>query len=86
MTKTEFNEKMKDMPSGSKKYNDFYDKEIKNHLAGFWSPVYNKLFNDGESSCVWLVDGNSVDIDENIADNNSLNHKEFGFSGRLLKN
>ena len=85
MTKEEFKEKMKDMPRNSAEYKDFYNKEIKGHLAGFWVPRDKRFYGVGERSNVWLVGGNGAGFHADEWYQIGI-YKSFGFSGRLLKN
>ena len=85
MTVDELQEKMKDKPSGFEKYKEFFDKEIKDHLAGYWGPNSKGLIGVGERSDVRLVGGNDAFFHPNEWSYGQSN-RHFGFSGRLLKN
>lgn len=85
MTLEELQEKMKDKPSGSDAYKDFYDKEVNGHLAGYWTPNDEIFYNVGDRSDVWLVGGNYANFYQNKW-TRSHYYRNFGFSGRLLQN
>ena len=85
MTKEEFKEKMKDIPKHSDRYKDFYNNDIKGHLAGYWNPSNKRFFGVGGRSHMWVVDG----YDAAFGAGGWFQFdscKSFGFSGRLLKN
>ena len=85
MTIKELKEKMKDKPSGSEAYKKFQAEEINGHNAGYWHPDAESLYNLGRRSSVRLVGGATAGFYRNrrYYDTGS---REFGFSGRLLKN
>jgi hypothetical protein len=85
MTVDELKKKMKDKPDGSDEYKKFFNKEVKDHLAGYWSRVYETFSNLGERSGVWLAGGGSAGFGQDKW-GQSRNDRDSGFSGRLLKN
>lgn len=85
MTRDELEEKMKDKPSGSQKYIQFFKNEIKGHLAGYWNPS-EKLFNNiGKQSSVWLAGASTANFNNQKRNLNNY-FRNSGFSVRLLKN
>lgn len=86
MTVDELKEKMKDKPSGSDEYKKFFNKEVKDHLAGYWVPDVKSFGGIGERSSVWLAGGYNADFDEGGWNKGHYYRNYFGFSGRLLKN
>lgn len=85
MTVDELKEKMKDKPDGSDEYKKFFNKEVNDHLAGYWNPS-NKKFDDiGDRSDVWLTGGYNAHFFQHrwLQDDRD---GDYGFSGRLLKN
>ena len=85
MTVDELKEKMKDKPDGSDEYKKFFNKEVKDHLAGYWHPDDKRFLNIGARSNVWLAGGNNALFHQNFW-TRSHNNRHCGFSGRLLKN
>jgi hypothetical protein len=85
MTVDELEEKMKDKPSNSDEYKKFFNKEVKDHLAGCWLPFNKSFFSIGDRSNVWLAGGSNANFDQNKW-NRDNDHRYYGFSGRLLKN
>lgn len=85
MTLDEFQEKMKEYPTNSDEYKKFFNKEIKDHLAGYWHPKDKKFNLLEEQSSVWLVGWHSASFGQHTWIRIS-NNRFFGFSGRLLKN
>ena len=85
MTIKELKEKMKDKPSGSEAYKKFQAEEINGHNAGCWNPLVKKFYGVGERSYIWLVGGVSAGFNQNDR-YCYTDYREFGFSGRLLKN
>ncbi|HBB04718.1 TPA: hypothetical protein DCZ39_07685 [Patescibacteria group bacterium] len=65
-------------------YPDFYDKEIKPHLAGAYHPHGKKFYNVGQRCYIWLVGGDNMIFTKEGPDFEP-DHSDFGFSGRLLK-
>lgn len=84
MTMDEYKQKMKVIDEAWA-YNEFYDKEVKDHLAGSWIPDNETFYNVGERSHVWLVGGKHATFIQNTWYRYNSN-SSFGFSGRLLKN
>lgn len=84
MTTHEFEEKMKDKPSGSEEYKKFFNDEIKGYLSGYWHPI-EEDYGVGKLSNVWLSGWFNAYFDQNESDW-SYNGTDLGFSGRLLKN
>ena len=86
MTRDELEEKMKDKPDESEKYEEFLNKEIKGHLAGYWDPD-DKFFSNwiGWRSYIWLVGGHNIFFYQ-YGWYWGNNDSSFGCSGRLLKN
>ena len=84
MTKDEFKQKMNTI-NEEWTYNDFYNNEIKGHLSGYWHPGTKKFYSLGNRSSIWLVGGVSINFTQNTWLRDS-NDKNYGFSGRLLKN
>ncbi len=85
MTVDELKEKMKDKPDRSDEYKKFFNKEVKGHLAGYWNPNNDIFSNIGERSHVWLAGGDGADFDQYEWSWYNFN-RNYGFSGRLLKN
>lgn len=85
MTIDELKEKMKDKPDGSEEYKKFFNQEVKDHLAGYWDPNNEEFYDIGERSYVWLAGGYSASFAQNEWFQNFYN-RNYGFSGRLLKN
>ena len=85
MTETELQEKMKDKPVGSKNYKNFYKKELKNNLAGYWNLCENCFDCIGERSNIWLVGGKNTYFSYHEWELRPY-LRNYGFSGRLLKN
>ena len=85
MTRDELKEKMKDKPDGSEEYKKFFNDEVKGHLAGSWHPTHKIFSHIGDRSTVWLVGGSRAVFDQR-AWTWDTNSRDYGFSGRLLKN
>lgn len=86
MTDDELKEKMKDKPSGSEEYEKFFDEEIKDHLAGYWGNTDDwRFYNVGVWFYVWLVGGSVAGFGRNRWGQDKRG-RNYGFSGRLLKN
>ncbi len=80
LTKEELQAKMKQV-----NYTEFYNSQIKGHLAGFWNPNGKKCYDVGKRSDIWLAGGHNAAFNQNDWICND-NYASFGFSGRLLKN
>jgi len=85
MTVDELKEKMKDKLSGSEEYKKFFNDEVKGHLAGYWFPHYERFYGIGERSDVWLAGGNNAYFRQDKWSRDG-DDRNYGFSGRLLKN
>ena len=85
MTIDELKEKMKDKPDGYDEYKKFFNKEVKGHLAGYWRPNDEKFSGIGDRFIVWLAGGDSAYVFRNGWTRKD-NERDYGFSGRLLKN
>lgn len=85
MTIVELKEKMKDKPDGSEEYKKFFNKEVKDHFAGYWNPSGKRFSNVGGWSSVWLADGDAAGFGQDGWVWGLINRR-CGFSGRLLKN
>jgi hypothetical protein len=90
MTVDEFREKMKDkksedIVSDPENYKKFFNKEVKDLLAGCWNPNDGVFEDIGKCSCMWLAGGNNATFFENKWHRGS-HARNYGFSGRLLKN
>lgn len=85
MTVDELQEKMKDKPSGSDEYKKFFNKEVSGHLAGYWYPGYDRFHGIGAWSHVWLVGGCNANFGKSKW-GPSMIYRNYGLSGRLLKN
>lgn len=83
MTVDEIKEKMKDKPNKSDEYKEFFNEEIKDYVAGFWSPSSD--FCLGGSFSMWLAGGSSAAFSQYGCDLYA-DSKNYGLSGRLLKN
>lgn len=80
LTKEELQTKMKQVY-----YKDFYNTQIKWHLAGYWDPNDKKCFFVGTRSKVWLAGGRNAGFSQHNWNCNKF-YASLGFSGRLLKN
>lgn len=93
MTVDEFKEKMKDKPSDSDEYKEFFNKEIASHLSG-WTLQYDATVSDvWDVSVVWLAGGSQVVFypDKFVIREVDGSHSYYPYykqwcSGRLLKN
>ncbi|MEI7478609.1 MAG: hypothetical protein WCJ81_09370 [bacterium] len=85
MTIDEFKKKMEDKPDNSEEYKKFFNEEVNGHLAGYWHPYGKEFYYVGVRSDVWLVGGNTAYFYRNGWGYNNYG-RNFGFSGRLLKN
>jgi hypothetical protein len=86
MTIQEFRQKMADKPKGSEEYKDFYNKEISGKEAGYWGSTRQRhCILDNRCSNIWLSGGLNIKFYDTEWDRNDC-AKEYGFSGRLLKN
>lgn len=85
MTVDELHEKMKDKTSSSDEYKIFFNKKFNVHLAGYWNPDYEIFYDVWERSNVWLVGGANVNFNR-YGWNRNDDYRDYGFSGRLLKN
>ncbi len=85
MTIEEFQEKMKDKPDNSEEYKKFFNEEVNGRLAGYWDPDNKEFCDVSGRSGIWLVGGDSAGFDQDEWDC-SDSGRDYGFSGRLLKN
>lgn len=69
----------------TEKYANFYEKNIKNRLAGYWNPNAKEFSSVDEWVDCWLADGNYAIFDENTWNCYNTNNDYF-FSVCLLKN
>ncbi len=84
MTEDEYKQKMRSIDRAWI-FHDFYIREIKEHLSGYWYPDREKFDDLGRWANFWLVGGSHAIIGKYWRDCISHN-RYFGFSGRLLKN
>lgn len=85
MTIEELKKKMEDKPDNSEEYKKFFNEEVNGLLAGYWTP-YGKIFYDvAGRSRIWLVGGDDANFNQDEWSYSSSD-RDFGFSGRLLKN
>jgi len=66
------------------KYKEFYEQEIKWHLAGFWFVIFKRCFFVGTRSDIWLAGGDYAWFNQHIW-YYFFRYASFGLSGRLLK-
>lgn len=85
MTVDEVLEKMKDKPNNSDEYKKFFNKEVKEHLAGCWGREGKGFGGVGKRSIVWLAGGDVAYFSQNKSFRSS-NSENCSFGGRLLKN
>lgn len=77
---------MKDKPSHSQEYKQFFREEVNGYLAGEWVPSFVENFRSvGETSSIWLADDyRGAFLEDSWGRNN--NNQDYGLSVRLLKN
>ncbi len=80
LTREELQTKMKQVD-----YTEFYNSQIKGHLAGCWDPGNKRCYDVGSRSFIWLAGGLFAGFNQGNWGYNDI-YASFGFSGRLLKN